>query len=80
MKKTPWLNASEHKPIRLGVYEVKFDDCYATWYSHWNGKQWCACAQGPHEAVTLHDKSEWMHEGAVWRGLTASAWIKEMKK
>lgn len=76
MKKlTPWFN-QDQKPVREGVYEVKyhlFEDEWAEGFSYWNGKEWSNCLS---EVRSAYANKSWT-EGAIqdkkWRGLMQEA-------
>lgn len=72
MKYTPWLLVSEHKPLRLGVYEVKF--CAGKRYSKWNGVHWTLACESMNTAALQTIESTLVYsKHAEWRGITAAS-------
>ena len=70
LKLTSWFHYRT-KPIRIGVYEVKYKICreIQDGYAYWTGKKWTnAC----NSVQSAHHNKEWT-DGAIqeksWRGL-----------
>lgn len=61
MKRTPWYPA-HIKPVRVGMYEIKFGGFVFSGY-YWNGEKWMV---GENSAFAL-----WNQTQLKWRGLTA---------
>ena len=66
MKRTPWFPLTV-KPVRAGVYEVKWRLDSAPFRRLWDGSCWCLLDGG----VTLFGVGECSAER--WRGLTKKA-------
>lgn len=71
-KLTPWF-PHNIKPVRSGVYEVKFDllgNDDGGGYAFWDGLRWTNALAN---VARAHENNDWF-EGAVqqkkWRGLT----------
>ncbi len=66
MKLTPWFSGDQ-KPIRVGVYEVKYPFPFPV-YSYWDGADW--------KTITISVKAAYKHkrfadkvQNLPWRGV-----------
>lgn len=67
MKLTPWF-ASEQKPVRRGVYEIKPAIYPDGAFSYWNGKRWGWICRTKEEAEQRQGERTYRQD-CQWRGL-----------
>jgi len=72
-KYTPWFEAGQQNPERIGVYQVKILDHPRLVYKHWDGRHWGWFTSKPRlselEQPHNFDPSQVKFK---WRGLTTS--------
>ena len=67
MKTTPWFEADEHKPERIGIYQIEAGGIF---YKHWDGCFWGMARSTPeHAAFAQKHNSEPLQDSFQWRGL-----------
>lgn len=72
---TPWF-PTDVKPVRVGVYETRFQLQVADWsfgYSYWDGTRWANAAGSVDSAHAIRDWFDGAIQEKQWRGLTQEA-------
>lgn len=65
-KLTPWY-PGYIKPVRRGVYLMRFSVHMGPAFQRWTGKYWSLLAWTPEEAATARGRSDFQQ--LYWRGL-----------
>jgi hypothetical protein len=77
MKTTPWIPGFE-KPLRVGLYQRRYDGNGNPRWGWWDGDRWMA-TQVSKELALRFNHCESFYQELQWRGLTVQAYLEHQR-